>query len=428
MIASTISTAIPTPPPDESERRRIHSDLGATLFVEAGAGAGKTSSLVARIVNLVRSGVPITGIAAITFTEKAAAELRSRTRQRLEAEPGPETEAALARLDHAPIGTLHSFARRILFDFPIDAGLPPGSRCSTNCRAASRSKSSGTISSTACSTRPNPDGGPHRRWSGVRRVVRVRRLRCRQGRAPHGRRLPGQLGSGERPRRSVRSWAPPARHRGDRSARRPDRLHGGPARRQAERHRRRTRGARGGLRSQSLRTRLEALAALDAKCGHWGELKVLPGAKGKWTAAFGAAGEDALESLRADEVELGRLANETLEDVKRHRRLLLGAIMGRFVLDAATDRATSGQLEFHDLLVLARRLLADHPHVRRLLHERYVRVLLDEFQDTDPIQLEIAVRLTADPDDPAQAVGDRGVRAPIVARSASVAGTPVHRR
>ena len=113
-------------PPDEAQRQRIRTDLHTTLFVEAGAGAGKTSSLVARIVNLVRSGVPITGIAAITFTEKAAAELRSRTRQRLEADHEPATAAALDRLDHAPIGTLHSFARRILFDFPIEAGLPPG--------------------------------------------------------------------------------------------------------------------------------------------------------------------------------------------------------------------------------------------------------------------------------------------------------------
>lgn len=70
-------------PPDELERARVRDDLDTTLFVEAGAGAGKTSSLVARIVNLVNSGVPITAIAAITFTEKAAAELRSRTRRLL---------------------------------------------------------------------------------------------------------------------------------------------------------------------------------------------------------------------------------------------------------------------------------------------------------------------------------------------------------
>ncbi|MEM1333960.1 MAG: UvrD-helicase domain-containing protein, partial [Actinomycetota bacterium] len=63
-------------PPDEAARERIRSDLDATLFVEAGAGAGKTRSLVERVVATVERGTPITSIAAITFTEKAAAELR----------------------------------------------------------------------------------------------------------------------------------------------------------------------------------------------------------------------------------------------------------------------------------------------------------------------------------------------------------------
>ena len=128
-----LPTAEPTAPATARRRtrrrgRRIRDDLDSTLFVEAGAGAGKTSSLVARIVNLVDHGVPITGIAAITFTEKAAAELRTRVRQELDERGTELAVAALARLDHAPIGTLHSFARRILFDFPIDAGLPPGFR------------------------------------------------------------------------------------------------------------------------------------------------------------------------------------------------------------------------------------------------------------------------------------------------------------
>ena len=119
-----------------------------------------------------------------------------------------------------------------------------------------------------------------------------------------------------------------------------------------------------GLSSQSLRTRLEAVWALDDKYGHWGtERKSFPGAKGKWTSAFGPGGADALEALRADEIELGRIAHEALEGVKRHRRLLLGAIIGRFVLDGAAERASSGQLEFHDLLVLARRLAhRSRPH------------------------------------------------------------------
>ena len=84
---------------------------------------------------------------------------------------------------------------------------------------------------------------------------------------------------------------------------------------------------------------------------------------------------------------------------------MVGAIAGRFVLDGASERSAAGTLEFHDLLVLARRLLATRPDVRARLHDHYRRVLLDEFQDTDPIQLEIAVRLTAPPlDQPADDV------------------------
>ncbi|MDO8364097.1 MAG: UvrD-helicase domain-containing protein, partial [Actinomycetota bacterium] len=71
------------PAPDQADRDLVTDALGTTLFVEAGAGSGKTSALVGRVVNLVLSGVPVGSIAAITFTEKAAAELRHRVRERL---------------------------------------------------------------------------------------------------------------------------------------------------------------------------------------------------------------------------------------------------------------------------------------------------------------------------------------------------------
>ena len=60
------------------------------------------------------------------FTEKAAAELRTRVRQELENRGTELTVAALARLDHAPIGTAR--VRVVMFDFRFDAGLPPGFR------------------------------------------------------------------------------------------------------------------------------------------------------------------------------------------------------------------------------------------------------------------------------------------------------------
>ena len=88
------------PAPDQSERDRIRDDLDATLFVEAGAGSGKTSALVTRVVALVVGGAAdLSEIAAITFTEKAAAELRDRIRRevRRRAESGSESDIARAR-------------------------------------------------------------------------------------------------------------------------------------------------------------------------------------------------------------------------------------------------------------------------------------------------------------------------------------------
>ncbi len=107
---------------DAAARDAIRTRLDATLFVEAGAGTGKTAALVDRVVALVGGGVPMRAIAAITFTEKAASELRDRVRRELEKYGATE---ALEDLDAAAICTLHSFAQRILTEFPIEAGLPP---------------------------------------------------------------------------------------------------------------------------------------------------------------------------------------------------------------------------------------------------------------------------------------------------------------
>jgi len=111
---------------DAAARQRIAESTPETLFVEAGAGSGKTSSLVGRITRLVLvDGVDLSGIAAVTFTEKAGAELRDRLRTALETATGARAEQALEDLDSAAIGTLHSFAQRILTEHPIEAGLPP---------------------------------------------------------------------------------------------------------------------------------------------------------------------------------------------------------------------------------------------------------------------------------------------------------------
>ena len=83
---------------DLATRDAIVEALDETLFVEAGAGSGKTKALVDRVVALVtRRGVPMREIAAVTFTEKAAAELRDRIRRTLEAAARGGEAVAAAR-------------------------------------------------------------------------------------------------------------------------------------------------------------------------------------------------------------------------------------------------------------------------------------------------------------------------------------------
>ncbi len=391
-------------PPDDAARTRIRDDLDHTLFVEAGAGAGKTSSLVGRIVNLVASGVPITGIAAITFTEKAAAELRGRVRERLtDALSRPDiadlARAALERLDHAPIGTLHAFARRILFDFPIEARIPPGfsvlDELESNLAFDERWEDLlDDLLSEAEPERGLIAGG--RQFVELCEFDRFNIKRILRGIAEDfaanwdlvDERVspddPGplalDLAAVVGPVRQMAAVVVP-----------PD---DSQAQHLAE-----------------MAEIVERLEQLDADDGIRLPLELLaelkrPASKarrgGRKTSWKNFGGDDALGAQRARAGEVVDGIESVVAQVKAHRQLVVGVVLRCFVLDGATERMRAGRLEFHDLLVLARRLLVERADIRQMLHQRYERVLLDEFQDTDPIQLEIAVRLTAQPDDPGQ--------------------------
>jgi ATP-dependent helicase/nuclease subunit A len=118
---------------DQPSRDVIVNDLDTTLLVEAAAGTGKTTSLVARMVNLIaQDKCAIDQLAAVTFTRKAAAELRDRFRLALEkAASGADQPArerlskASHQLDRCFLGTIHSFCARLLRERPIEAGLDP---------------------------------------------------------------------------------------------------------------------------------------------------------------------------------------------------------------------------------------------------------------------------------------------------------------
>ncbi|MFD0959155.1 UvrD-helicase domain-containing protein [Paenibacillus chungangensis] len=121
-------------PADQADRDRILTDLETTLLVEAGAGSGKTTSLVGRLLALIESGVSVGEIAAITFTNKAADDMKERFRLALEKAYRRSSGASIVRerlskalenLDLAFIGTIHSFCGSLLRERPIEAGLDP---------------------------------------------------------------------------------------------------------------------------------------------------------------------------------------------------------------------------------------------------------------------------------------------------------------
>ncbi len=128
---SNVHRFIPEIPVDHVARETIANWIDQTLFVEAAAGTGKTTSMVERMLTLIRRGESVSRIAAITFTRKAAAELRGRFYQRLQraaADAMDEQEAerfasAIDELDRCTIGTIHSFCSGLLRQRPFEAGV-----------------------------------------------------------------------------------------------------------------------------------------------------------------------------------------------------------------------------------------------------------------------------------------------------------------
>ena len=121
-------------PVDHQERVQSAEDLGTTFLVEAAAGTGKTTLLIARIMAILQKGAAaLPEIAAITFTEKAAGELKVRLRQAIEsalrdgASPAqPEFRRALADIDSMTVSTIHSFCLEVISERPVEAGVEPG--------------------------------------------------------------------------------------------------------------------------------------------------------------------------------------------------------------------------------------------------------------------------------------------------------------
>ena len=126
---------------DRESRRKIHENLFENILVEAGAGSGKTQMLAERMAAGVAAGAyQVQHMAAVTFTRKAASELRGRFHLALEGEliracaPGHRSDpdrmarlrSALSNLERFFAGTIHSFCARLLRERPVESGVSPG--------------------------------------------------------------------------------------------------------------------------------------------------------------------------------------------------------------------------------------------------------------------------------------------------------------
>ena len=376
---------------DQAARTRVESDTAATLFVEAGAGTGKTYALVRRLSTLLLvDDVPIEKIAAITFTEKAAAELRDRLRVALvdERDKGNQrADLALAGLDTAAIGTLHSFALRLLSENPLEAGIPP--------RATVQQDTAADAALDAmwqeCALLLFGSGPTAPREGDLARAVDdildagvsttafrelVDALHRDWDRLPTDPLHDGtplattpDLTEVIAAATSIITWR-------DACQDPTDLLYTTLGKHQTW--------------LENLHTALEDPSASPT----WAELLGAPESAGRGGKGANWGGAEVVDEIKVEIRKLPATCEQIMAEHWRPRIQLILDALTLVVREHADERRRRGTLEFHDQLVLARELL-HMPHVRDRVRGQYLRILIDEFQDTDPIQLELAELLTS---------------------------------
>ena len=369
---------------DEATRELISTAIGETLFVEAGAGTGKTRALVDRVVALVLSGVPVDRIAAITFTERAAAELRDRVRNGLEgalaADPGRAgvIGPALESLDRAQISTIHAFCQALLRSYAAEAGIDPDFDVQDEVLTERRRQE---------------------RWR-----VFLEGLGNDEGALSAVDRLLG-LGLGTRELERLALELSSRADLAEMLARRPLTAEEPDAPNFEALHDELCKIIDTNLDpNDRLRIRLDGLLAVLEALMHardQREAVLATGAQAIEPAKWNIGRRDAWRETCEDAREIGeRVAGRLNDHLRDSRSAALAAVLPyvvRFVLDDEAARGREGALTFDDLILRMRDLLRRSNEARTSLRQRYDALLIDEFQDTDPLQVEIALAFAANP-------------------------------
>jgi len=371
-----------TTPPDQAARDRISRDLGTTFLIEAGAGSGKTKSLVDRMIALLATDrASIDTLAAVTFTRKAAAELRGRFQVALEQARLAEKDAgvrdrfdaALTGLERSFIGTIHSFCARLLRERPVEAGVDP------EFRELEEHEDRVLLEKS---------------WDEYQAKARLDNEAALRGLDEAGL-DPGDLETAFKAIAEFPDIEPVPGRPGP-----PDFA---ALRRDLEElidlasvlvPRERPEKGRDPLQNLFIRLfrRGRNIGFTDGRrLMESVELfeKTLCCKRTYWPKK-----EDGLRLLAAAESFQEKIAGPAIREWREFRHTRALAFLGPAVKFYAEKRRAEARLNFQDQLMLSAKLLRDNPEVRRYFRKRFHPILVDEFQDTDPIQAEILFLLT----------------------------------
>jgi exodeoxyribonuclease-5 len=404
---------------DEANRSRALTDLGSTLLVEAGAGTGKTALLAGRIVMLLASGAEPKTIAAITFTEMAASQLSVRiddyVRRLLSGDTPPEMEVVLPKglsekqratlerarqnLDELTCTTIHGFCLRLINPYPVESGLDPGA---TPMDESSAELSYKTVFEEWLRERLNVEDGSGDPLAecilldpdeGVKYIRSLAEFfeGHRSAKA-----LPFEVTAPSRQAflkgvDDFRTWVQRQKAKEAETSEIIDALVS-----LSEQYRGKGRMSFG----QLWRGTHPDNEIIFTKAGTFRSYAK----KGKWRTAAKEAGKPASEGDHLCQEALARY-NSVSESFDRLLGEIAQELVARFAQPFESlkqryekEKRDAALLEFDDLLYKARDLLRNRPDVRKALAERYKHVLVDEYQDTDPLQAEILFRLCGEGD------------------------------
>ncbi len=338
------------------------------LLLTATAGSGKTSVMAERYVQAAQAeGGDVARILAITFTEKAAGELKARVRARFEALGDDERARAT---EGAWISTIHGFCARLLRTHALVAGLDPRFAVLDE-RDARRLAEEAVRAALDDLVAAHGDAAleliaAYRAAELGEAIVALHgELRSRGEEEP---RLPAARPADPGPRHSALALA----------------------RAQAAAE---LEGARDGKTIARAREALAACAALLDR-----PLDPLPAPREVEALALPRNGATALAGpgCAAYRTALEAYAAACADAAAVPMHALLDALLQAFGRRYAEAKRAVSALDFEDLELRANRLLRDHEHVRARYAERFQQLLVDEFQDTNPLQLELLERIAGD--------------------------------